>query len=155
MSKVYGGSASERSILQDSKWEEFYEEFAKKCVREGGTTFRPDVMADKGTRIRDMVEALGAKYFTPSMLTNGYMTYQDAMRSEYIAKARGHVEKAIGKMKTFDILKTGVHGGLVYMIDGIVYFIDFVTHFFPHTLHSTQPKYRYHTNKTHISTRIS
>jgi hypothetical protein len=79
------------------------------CVDADGVPFDPAVMADKGTKTADMMKRLKGGYITPSQLVDRGLTAQDLQENEFIAKARGHVERAIGKAKRFRILATPMH----------------------------------------------
>jgi hypothetical protein len=129
ISFVFGGRGSESGIMQASNFEEWYREFMRSCVDEDGEPFDPKVMADKGTKIGDMCQRLGVGYITPSQLVDRDLTAQDLQENELIAKARGHVERAIGKAKRFRILSTPMHHRLLPMIDDILYFCFFASHF--------------------------
>ena len=131
VSPVFGGRASEKAIMQKSNFVEFYKSLAEKCVDEDGKQFAPAVMSDKGTRIDDLCKLLEAEYLTPPVVTDGRITYQDALRGETISRARAHVEAAIGKMKVCAILRGGITHRLAYLVDEIVYFCAFITHFYP------------------------
>ena len=61
-------------------------------------------MADKGTRVRDLVKELHGQYICPSSLKDGLVMLVDAEKNEEIAQARVHVERAIGRVKRFRIL---------------------------------------------------
>ena len=118
------------AILETADFETFYEEFAQKCIDEDSKKWRPAVMADKGTKIKDLVvTVLKAKYITPSMVIGSEMTKMDINDNEIIAKARGHVERCIRGVKEFRILSVGLHHRLQYFIDDIVYFCVFLTHY--------------------------
>jgi hypothetical protein len=129
LSFVYGGRGSESGIMGDSNFEEWYREFMAACVDADGVPFDPAVMADKGTKIADMMKRLKCGYITPSQLVDRDLTAQDLQENELIAKARGHVERAIGKAKRFRILVTPMHHRLLPVIDDILYFCFFATHF--------------------------
>ena len=118
-------------MVLDSNFPEFWEKLSKICVDEDGEAFCPDGMADKGTKIRGIIEQLGGKYFCPSQVAGGVdVTLDDLNLSERIARARGHVERAIGRVKRFNILTNGLSHRLVPMIDDLLYFCAFVSHFF-------------------------
>lgn len=71
ISWVYGARGSEKGMITDSNFEAFHRKFEKVCVDEAGETFAPDVMADEGTAIRQVVETLGGQYFAPSSIAGG------------------------------------------------------------------------------------
>lgn len=131
VSPAFGGRASEADILEQSGFASFYKSVEANCVDESGTPFKPAVLADKGTRIKAMVDELGGQYITPSMIVDGETSRQDIIKNEIISKARGHVERCIGCAKRNRILTTDLPHALVYLIDEIIYFCFFVTHFIP------------------------
>ena len=101
-----------------------------RCVDADGTPFKPGVLADKGTKVRPVCDSLGADYLTPSQLgKDGVLTYQEVTSNEEISKARGHVERVIGEIKRFQMLK-GIPHRLAYLVDEIVYFCAYSTLFF-------------------------
>ena len=104
--------------------------FHTRCVDGDGTPFKPGVLADKGTKVRPVCDSLGADYLTPSQLgKDGVLTYQEVTSNEEISKARGHVERVIGEIKRFQMLK-GIPVRLAYLVDEIVYFCAYSTLFF-------------------------
>jgi len=101
-----------------------------RCVDGDGTPFKPGVLADKGTKVRPVCDSLGADYLTPSQLgKDAVLTYQEVTSNEEISKARGHVERVIGGVKRFAMLK-GIPHRLAYLVDEIVYFCAYSTLFF-------------------------
>lgn len=127
VSYCFGARASEKSICVESNFEEFFAEFKKICVGGEGSAFPPDAMADKGTRMREIIEGLGAEYFCPSRGQEA--TYRDYLRNERIARARVHVERAIGSIKNCGILTNKMPWNLVYMTDDILYAAVWMSHF--------------------------
>jgi hypothetical protein len=125
----FGGRGSECGIMTESNFEDWYREFKGACIDDEGKPFDPAVMADKGTNIHDMMRSLGGDYITPSSLVDRDLTAQDLEENELIAKARGHVERAIGRAKRFRILTTPMHHRLLPVIDDILFFCIFATHF--------------------------
>jgi hypothetical protein len=136
-----GGRDTEKAILEyddddeysveaHTSFNEYWDAMVKKCKAED-ESFDPGMMGDKGTKIKDLMEKLGSFYMAPSMLSDSYLTLQEVERNEIIAKARGHVERAIGRVKRCRILTTGIPTRMLPFIDDIVYFCTFLTLFLP------------------------
>jgi hypothetical protein len=131
---AFGGNASEEAMLRDSDFSKWYKEFELLCVDADGKHFTPTMMADKGTMIGPLMKELGGGYLTPSRVANGFVTSQEVLSNEIIAKARGHVERAIMLVKRCKILTSGaLTHSLLPMIDEILYFAVFIIHFYPKT----------------------
>ena len=127
---VHGARGSEKGIVTDSNFSDFCQRFEKICVDEAGASFKPDIMADKGTVIRQLVESLGGQCFAPSQMAGGVdVTLNDIELNERMARARGHVERAIGRVKRFGMLTKGISHRLVPMIDDLLFFCVCCTHF--------------------------
>ena len=139
VSLVCGGASSEEKIVHKAEDEdegmpqiefrEFYQRFQRGCVDEDGVPFNPGLLADKGTHMDATMADLDALYLTPSSTAGeSILSYRDIISNEIISKARGHVERAIGKAKRWRMLKTGIHHRQVHNIDHIAYFAAFSTH---------------------------
>ena len=63
------------------------------------------IMADKGFTIRDMLEEIHIELNIPAFLNEKQFTPEAIARGRKIASVRIHVERAIGRIKTFQILK--------------------------------------------------
>jgi len=127
VSYAFGGRASEVGIMRGSDWNDFF----TKCADAWETELdgRPiKVLADKGTRMRQDVEKAGGVYMCPSTLVNNTVSLKDAKKNELISKARGHVERAIGRVKRNKILQGKMPWTLVPLLDDILFFCVFATH---------------------------
>ena len=64
------------------------------------------IMADRGFTIKDQLEAIGADLDIPPFLDGrAQLSSEDISKGRSIASLRIHVERAIGRLKTFRILK--------------------------------------------------
>ena len=67
------------------------------------------VMADRGFNVHDLLEAKGVTLNIPTKLTDssgGQLSESDRVKTQRIASVRIHVERAIGRIKNFRILKS-------------------------------------------------
>lgn len=62
------------------------------------------ILCDKGFLITDLCRPLGVNVNIPPFLTNPQFTKQEVIRTRQIARARVHVERAIGRLKKYRIL---------------------------------------------------
>ena len=93
MSEAFGGSISDKQIVELSG--------LLHLIEEGDM-----VMADRGfTIIGDLLLALKAKLNIPAFSHGKPLTKKGVQKSRNIASVRIHVERAIGRLKTFAILR--------------------------------------------------
>ena len=90
VSPVYGGNASDRHIVQTSG---ILEEFVTGDL----------IIADKGFPVKDIVPE-GVEVNTPAYLFNPQFTKHEVMHNREVAEARIHVERAIARLKLYEIL---------------------------------------------------
>ena len=62
-------------------------------------------MAGKGFTIRDLLHKINVDLNTPAFLNEKQFSAEDVDKSRKIAYVRIHVERAIGRIETFQILK--------------------------------------------------
>ena len=91
VSKLYGGSISDRELTQKSGLLDLLEP-------------GDSVMADKGFTIADLTERCGVTLNIPPMKHDDQFTERELLTTRRIASLRIHVERAIGKIKNFKIL---------------------------------------------------
>ena len=91
ISKVYNGSISDANIVEKSGFLDFVEP-------------GDDIMADRGFNIRHLLLPKGATLNIPAFSYGKTLSSKAVKRSRKIASVRIHVERAIGRMKTFRIL---------------------------------------------------
>ena len=97
VSKAYGGKASDRFIVENSGFLD--------TISDGDT-----VMADKGFDIQDLLLAKQSKLIIPPFKRKSEKRFTKckAKLTSQIAKARIHVERCIGRLKNFLLLKTTI-----------------------------------------------
>lgn len=92
ISPAYGGSASDRSIIENSN-------LLKSCSR------GDSIMADKGFDIQDMCAPYDVTVNHPAMLKKkNRLSAATVLKDRKIASKRVHIERLIGLAKTFKIL---------------------------------------------------
>ena len=130
VSYTFGGRASERDIMCGSDWAKFFKECTEKWKLKGksGKAIPIICLMDKGTRMEKEVKKEGGKSLTPTQLKDNFVSLKDSARNEHVSKARGHVERAIGRVKRNRILAGAVHHSLLPLLDDIVFFCVFSTH---------------------------
>lgn len=92
VSEGFEGSISDKELFKKSDIGEFLEE-------------NDIVMADRGFLIQDLCNEKKIKLYTPPMLMRRpRLTGEEELLTKKIAKARIHVESAIGRIKSYRIL---------------------------------------------------
>ena len=89
------------------------------------------IMADKGFTIRDMLEEIHIELNIPAFLNKKQFTPEAIARGRKIASVRIHVECAIGRIKTFQILKETIPISMAQLANQIVFICAFLTNFLP------------------------
>ena len=107
LSKLYSGAISDQAIVKQSKFCEKLEE-------------GDDVMADRGFNIRHLVLKKKATLNMPSFSYGKGLSSKAVKRSRSIASVRIHVERAIGRMKTFRILSGIIPIKLRFQLNQII-----------------------------------
>ena len=114
VSEVWSGNISDRQITFDSGFLDYIEE-------------GDEVMADRGFTIRDLLLERNAKLnippFTracPQRARGRKLSSQEIRKTREIATLRIHVERAIGRMKTFRILSNNIDVPLRKILDQII-----------------------------------
>lgn len=94
MSPIYVGSISDVELTRNSG-------FIQKIDGKEGIS----IMADRGFTIEEQLKAVGAKLNIPPFLDGKpQLSSEDVSKGRNIASLRIHVERAIGRIKTFRIL---------------------------------------------------
>lgn len=91
LSRLWSGNVSDRQITKESGFMNFIER-------------DDDVMADRGFLIRDLLANKSATLNIPPFSLGKQLAPQATTKTRRIAKARIHVERAIGRLKCFKIL---------------------------------------------------
>ncbi len=89
------------------------------------------VMADKGFTIRDLLQKINVNLNIPAFLNEKQLSAEDVDKSRKIASVRIHVERAIGRIKTFQILKGMIPISMARLTNQIIFVCCFLTNFFP------------------------
>ena len=90
------------------------------------------VMADRGFTIRDQLQDIGVKLNIPPFLDGRkQLTPGEVLQGRSIASLRIHVERAIGRMKNFTILKGVFPINMARLTNQIVSVCAWLTNFFP------------------------
>ena len=119
VSKCYEGSISDRKLVELSGLLEKLEP-------------GDQIMADKGFQIQDLLTPLGVRLNVPPFLTGGaQMSASDVIITKKIAHLRVHVERAIGRVKEFHILKNTLPATMWDSINEVVYVCCMLTNFNP------------------------
>ena len=112
VSDTYGGSASDRQIVEKSKLLKPEEEMFRK---------KDSVMADRGIMVQDLFAARDVFVNTPTMLKGkSQLEPEDVVKDRRVASKRIHVERVIGLGKTFKILKKELPSSKLVMGSRIV-----------------------------------
>lgn len=106
-SEVYGGSASDRQVIEKSGLQ-------YKC--QAGDV----VMADKGFTVQDIFAPHDITVSTPHFVKKGHLPLNQSMADRKFSKHRIHVERMIGLLKTFKILSTKLKHNYVSIAEEIV-----------------------------------
>lgn len=108
ISKTWGGRASDNVITQQSGF--------LNLIDPGDL-----ILADRGFLLREELLIRQATLeIPPASKGSEQMTKKEAKDTKKVANARIHVERAIGKLKTFAILKETLPISLVPLIDDII-----------------------------------
>ena len=90
------------------------------------------VMADRGFTIKSQIERLGAKLNIPPFLDGRQqMSLDDVKTGRRIASLRIHVERVIGRVKNYSILKGVLPLSMSRIANQIVYVCAFLVNFQP------------------------
>ena len=115
LSKVCGGAMSDREIVVRSDFLQYV-----KHSRES-TDERLTVLADRGFNIQDLLLPLNVSVMIPPFL-RGKRQFNEVENkcTKRVASARIHVERVIGRMKTFHVLQNTIPSEMFDLIDDII-----------------------------------
>ncbi len=88
------------------------------------------IMADKGT-IRELLQKIDVELNIPAFLKEKQLSAEDVTKGRKIASVRIHVERAIGRIKNFQILKGTIPISMSRLSNQIVFVCAFLTNFLP------------------------
>ena len=121
ISPVYVGSISDVELTRRSG-------FLTKLEDKPGIS----IMADRGFTVKDMLKDLGIDLNIPPFLEGRrQLPSTEVEAGRKIASVRIHVERAIGRIKCFGILKGTIPISLARLTNHIVYVCAFLTNFGP------------------------
>ena len=90
------------------------------------------IMADRGFTIKDMLKELNIDLNMPPFLEGKrQFSSEDVQEGRKIASLRIHVERAIGRIKTFRILKDTIPISLARLTNQIVHICAYLSNFHP------------------------
>ena len=90
------------------------------------------IMADRGFTIKDMLKELNIDLNIPPFLQGQkQLSPQDIESGRKIASLRIHVERAIGRIKTYSILKSTIPISMARLTNQIIHVCAFLTNFQP------------------------
>ena len=89
------------------------------------------IMADKGFTIRDLLQKINVNLNIPAFLKEKQFSAEDVSKVRKIASVRIHVERAIGRIKTFQILKGMIPISMAQLANQIIFVCAFLTNFLP------------------------
>ena len=98
------------------------------------------IMADRGFTIKDMLAELNVELNMPPFLDGRQqLSHKELKSGRKIASLRIHVERAIGRMKCFDILKETIPISMTRLTNQIVYICGMLTNFQPALVNTSVP----------------
>jgi len=90
------------------------------------------IMADRGFTIKDMLQAIGVELnLPPFMEGRQQLPAEEVQEGRRIASLRIHVERAIGRIKTYSILKQTLPISLARLSNQIVFVCAYLSNFKP------------------------
>jgi hypothetical protein len=112
-SDLWTGNVSDRFITEKSGFLNYIQ-------------YGDEVMADRGFTIRDLLADCGATLAIPPFTRKckwgkgKWLTNADQKKTRLIAKHRIHVERAIQRLKLFDLLTSEVPGSMADIMDACI-----------------------------------
>lgn len=89
------------------------------------------IMADKGFTVRDLLNEINVGLNIPVFLNEKQFSAEDVGKGRKIASVRIHVERAIGRIKTFHILQGTIPISMARLTNQIIFVCAFLTNFLP------------------------
>ena len=116
-SNLFGGNISDKELTIQSGLLD--------CLEEGNS-----VMADRGFNIGDLLTGKDVTLNIPPRLTDSQLSEDDRIVTHRIASVRVHVERAIGRIKTFRILES-ISNTMHNIANQVFYVCSLLTNFQP------------------------
>ena len=121
ISDCYGGSASDRQIIQESS---LYRD-ASKLFERGDS-----IMADKGFLVQDLFAPFDVAINTPTLLKGRARLHETERLNDFtFSSKRIHVERVIGYAKTYKILQGVIPYSLLPLANKIVFICFMLVNF--------------------------
>ena len=115
ISNCYGGSASDRQIIQESS---LYRDASKLFER------RDSIMADEGFLVQDLFAPFDVAINTPTLLKGRARLHETERLNDFtISSKRIHVERVIGYAKTYKILQGVIPYSLLPLANKICFYL--------------------------------
>ena len=120
VSPVYVGSISDVQLTRESG-------FLDAMKDKPGVS----IMADKGFTVEGLLKEIDVGLNIPAFLHDKQFSEADVNKGRKIASVRIHIERAIGRIKTFQILKGTIPISLARLTNQIIFVCAFLTNFLP------------------------
>ena len=120
VSDAYGGSASDRQIIERSEL----------CTQNGHFSPKDSIMADRGILVQDLFISKDVHVNTPTMLKGkSQLEPHEVNKDRKIASKRIHVERVIGLAKTYKILKKDLNSCYTTLGNRIIHVCFYLCNF--------------------------
>ena len=120
VSDAYGGSASDRQIIERSEL----------CTQNGHFSPKDSIMADRGILVQDLFISKDVHVNTPTMLKGkSQLEPYEVNKDRKIASKRIHVERVIGLAKTYKILKKDLNSCYTTLGNRIIHVCFYLCNF--------------------------
>jgi hypothetical protein len=120
VSDAYGGSASDRQIIERSEL----------CTQRGKFSAKDSIMADRGILVQDLFITKDVHVNTPTMLRGkSQLEPHEINKDRKIASKRIHVERVIGLAKTYKILKKDLNSCYTTLGNRIIHVCFYLCNF--------------------------
>ena len=120
ISPVYVGSISDVNLTQHSG-------FLQTLANKPGIS----IMADRGFTVKDMLKELNIELNIPPFLQGRQQLPPEVQKGRKIASLRIHVERAIGRIKIYSILKQTIPISMARLVNQVVSVCAFLSNFQP------------------------
>lgn len=117
VSPCYGGSASDRQIIERSNILQRFD-------------YNDEIMVDKGLNVQDIFLPYGVKVNMPAFFKKGSQINENTLRqNRKVASERVHVERVIGLLKTYKILTQPMNRTETLLSSDIVFICAMLVNF--------------------------
>jgi len=120
ISDAYGGSASDRQIIERSKL----------CAEKSRFEKGDHIMADRGIMVQDLFASKNVYVNTPTMLKGkSQLDPEEIHKDRKVASKRIHIERVIGLAKTYKILKKDLNSYCITLGNRIIHVCFYLCNF--------------------------